>query len=397
MGGDPWTLGLWALGLVLHAAVLLHARDRRDAFHPLTTLLLGTCLAAALSRDLFNLYVLMDLSSLLALVLIASGRRERAVWAGLQYLILTEVGLTLYLFGVGIVYGRFGTLSLSALAAQGADLSDPALRVGVGLLLAGAGVKTGVFLLGLWLPQAHGQAPTEVSTLLSGIVVKVGVLVMARLGEAFPVGKALLVLGLVTGFGGFSTPCGRRTSRCSSGSTLCPNWDTWSLGSGLGRGPELSSTPLPTACSRAFFPAAGEAVERAGKRTIAELAGQLSRPVALGLVLGTWAIAGLPPLAGFAAKGALAQGAPAWAKAAFYALGIGTAASFSKLLPLVRPTGPGKPGGLPILGGGGGPRDRGHGLPAGAPHPGGVGRGDPRRGRGVHLVRCGAPGSATPA
>lgn len=352
VGGDPWTLGLWALGLVLHAAVLLHARDRRDAFHPLTTLLLGTCLAAALSRDLFNLYVLMDLSSLLALVLIASGRRERAVWAGLQYLILTEVGLTLYLFGVGIVYGRFGTLSLSALAARGADLSDPALRVGVGLLLAGAGVKTGVFLLGLWLPQAHGQAPTEVSTLLSGIVVKVGVLVMARLGEAFPVGKALLVLGLVTGFGGLLYALWEKDLKVFLGFHTVSQLGYMVLGLGLGAGTGALLYAIAHGLFKGLlFLAAGEAVERAGKRTIAELAGQLSRPVALGLVLGTWAIAGLPPLAGFAAKGALAQGAPAWAKAAFYALGIGTAASFSKLLPLVRPTGPGKPGGLPILGG----------------------------------------------
>jgi len=142
LAGDLWAVGLWALALVLHATLLIHARARRDAFHPLTTVLIGTCLAGSLSRDLFNLYVLMDLSSLLALVLIASGRRVRAVWAGLQYLVLTEVGLTLYLFGLGLVYARMGTLSVSALALQGPNLSDPALAVGVGLLLAGAAVKT---------------------------------------------------------------------------------------------------------------------------------------------------------------------------------------------------------------------------------------------------------------
>ena len=350
LAGDLWAVGLWALALVLHATLLIHARARRDAFHPLTTVLIGTCLAGSLSRDLFNLYVLMDLSSLLALVLIASGRRVKAVWAGLQYLVLTEVGLTLYLFGLGLVYARMGTLSVSALASQGPNLSDPALAVGVGLLLAGAAVKTGVFLLGLWLPQAHGQAPTEVSVLLSGIVVKIGVVALARLSEAFPVGTVLLLLGIVTGFGGLLYALWERDLKVFLGFHTVSQLGYMLMGLGLGAGTGALLYVVAHGLFKGLlFLAAGEAVERAGRREIASLAGQLSLPVAVGLGVGACAIAGLPPLAGFAAKGLLAQGAPAWAKALFYALGLGTAASFSKLIPLFRPKEGGLVGGLPVL------------------------------------------------
>ncbi len=350
VAGDTWTVGLWALGLVLHATLLVHAWAKDSAFHPLTTVLIGTCLAGALSRDLFNLYVLMDLSSLIALVLIASGRRVRAVWAGLQYLVLTEVGLTLYLFGLGLVYGRLGTLSVSALAERGPNLSDPALAVGVGLLLAGTAVKTGVFLLGLWLPQAHGQAPTEVSVLLSGIVVKIGVVTLARLAEAFPVGTVLLFLGVLTGFGGLLYALWEKDLKVFLGFHTVSQLGYMLIGLGLGAGTGALLYAVAHGLFKGLlFLAAGEAVERTGQRQIAFLTGRLSLPLAVGLGVGACAIAGLPPLAGFAAKGVLALGAPGWAKGAFFALGLGTAASFSKLVPLLRPRERGPAGGLPVL------------------------------------------------
>lgn len=350
VAGDPWTLGMWALGLTLHGAVLLHGRARKEEFHPLITLLIGTCLAGALSRDLFNLFVLMDLSSLLATILVVWERRERAVWAAFRYLVLTEVGLILYLMGLGLVYARTGTLSITALAQLGLGFSEPILAVGAGLLVAGTAVKTGVFLLGLWLPPAHDQAPTEVSAVLSGLVVKVGVVALARLSEAFPLGPILVILGALTGFGGIAYALWEKDIKIFLAHHTASQLGYMLLGLGLGM--ELGALLYAVAhglFKGLLFLAAGSGVVQTGKREIKELAGRLSWPVAVGLGVGTWAIAGLPPLAGFAAKGFLSQGAPFWAKAVFSGLGIGTAASFSKLIPLLRPIGTGPVGGLAVL------------------------------------------------
>jgi formate hydrogenlyase subunit 3/multisubunit Na+/H+ antiporter MnhD subunit len=199
--GDTVALGFWSLALVLHAAVLWEERRQKGAFHPLLTLLVGTTLALVLSQDLFNLYVCLELTSLLSFLLVGYESRPASVWASLQYLILTTVGMILYLFGVGLVYGRLGTLALSEISHL-AEGGDPALSVGAGLLLSGAAVKGGVFLFGLWLPWAHGRAPHSVSALLSGLVVKMGIVTLFRLGEAFSAGPVLVTLGILTGFGG---------------------------------------------------------------------------------------------------------------------------------------------------------------------------------------------------
>ncbi|MBC7093333.1 hypothetical protein H5T53_04945 [Candidatus Bipolaricaulota bacterium] len=360
MGGLPWgvpvagdtlALAFWALILFVHAAVLWHERHRTGAFHPLLTLLMGTCLGTVFSRDLFNLYVALELASLLSFLLAGYEGKARAVWASLQYLVLATVGMTLYLFGLGLVYGKLGTLSISEIAVRSPDLSDPALAVGVGLLLAGAAVKGGLFLFGLWLPPAHGYAPTGVSAVLSGVVVKMGAVALARLSEAFPVGPVLVALGILTGFGGLLYALWEQDIKVFLAFHTVSQLGYLLIGFGLG-GPAALGAILYAVAHGLFkgllFLAAGTGIEGMGVRSIPALAGHLSLPVVLGLGVGTWAIVGLPPLAGFAAKGALAAGVPSAAKWVLFALGVGTAASFSKLIPLLRPAG--RQGGLGGMG-----------------------------------------------
>jgi len=340
VAGDPLALGMWALALVIHGTALLHERARPGAFHPLLTLLLGTCLATVLSRDLFNLYVTLELVSLLSFLLVGYEGKSRAVWASLQYLILATVGMTLYLLGVGLVYGKLGTLSLSSIAALGPGLSAPAVAIGAGLLVAGAAIKGGVFLFGLWLPPAHGYATTGVSVVLSAVVVKMGVVVLARLSEALPVGPILVALGILTGFGGLVYALWERDLKVFLAFHTVSQLGYLLIGFGLG-GPAALGAVLYAVAHGLFkgllFIAAGQAIETTGEREIAHLADRLAWPTAVGLAVGTWAIAGLPPLAGFTAKGALAAGLLLPMKAVLVALSVGTAASFAKVIPLLRP------------------------------------------------------------
>lgn len=354
VGGDAVALGFWFLALVIHGAVLVHERSRPGAFHPLLTLLVGTCLATVLSQDLFNLYVTLELLSLLSFLLVGYEGRPRAVWASLQYLILATVGMTLYLLGVGLVYGKLGTLSLSAIAARAPDLSDPALAIGVGLLVAGAAIKGGVFLFGLWLPPAHGYAPTGVSVMLSAVVVKMGIVALVRLAAALPVGPVLVALGILSGFGGLVYALWERDLKVFLAFSTVFQLGYMLIGFGLGG--EASHGALLYAVAHGLFKgllflAAGQAIEETGEREIASLAGRLSWPCALGLAVGTWAIVGLPPLAGFTAKGALTADLAPAARAVVVALSVGTAASFAKVIPLVGP-GPKRsasPGGVAVL------------------------------------------------
>lgn len=337
--GDTVALGFWSLALVLHAAVLWEERRQKGAFHPLLTLLVGTTLALVLSQDLFNLYVCLELTSLLSFLLVGYESRPASVWASLQYLILTTVGMILYLFGVGLVYGRLGTLALSEISHL-AEGGDPALSVGAGLLLSGAAVKGGVFLFGLWLPWAHGRAPHSVSALLSGLVVKMGIVTLFRLGEAFSAGPVLVTLGILTGFGGLVYALWEQDLKYFLAYHTTSQLGYMLIGFGLfGAWGGLLYALAHGLFKALLFLSAGKAIAQAGSRRIRDLGGRLGWGPALGLAVGTWAIAGLPPLAGFTAKGVLGATLPAWGKWLLFALGVGTVASFAKLVPLLRPGG----------------------------------------------------------
>lgn len=347
VGGEPWGISLagdtlavafWALAPLVHAAAGWHERHRSATFHGLVTLLVGTGLAAALSRDLFNLFVLLDLGSLLAVVLVAYEGRTRAVWASLRYLLLSALGMVLYLLGVGLVYGALGTLSLAQIAELRPSLAHPPLALGVSLLAMGMAVKAGVVLFGLWLPPAHGQAPTGVSVLLSSLAVKSAVIALARLGEAFPVGPLLASLGVLTAVGGLLYALGEPDLKVFLAFSTVSQLGYLLLGTGLGgTGVGVTLFLVGHGLSKALlFLVAGKAVEERGERSFDRLAGTLSWGTALGLAVGSWSIVGLPPLGGFVGKGALAAELPRWAGALLQVLSVGTAAAFARVLPLLR-------------------------------------------------------------
>lgn len=337
LAGDSVALGLWALALVLQTAILWSEWGREGPFHALVTMLVGTSLALVLSRDLFNLYVCLELTSLLSFLLVGYHARPEGVWASLQYLILTTCGMILYLFGLGLVYARTGTLALSQLPAFDAD---PVLAMGTALLLSGAAVKGGVFLLGLWLPRAHGRAPHSISALLSGLVVKMGIVALYRIATALEAGPALAGLGLLTGLGGLAYALWETDIKYFLAFSTVSQLGYVLIGFGLGSPLGALLYAVGHGLFKALlFLSAGRAIEEAGTRKLAGLAGGLSRATAVGLAVGAWAIVGLPPLPGYLAKEAVGHGLPAWGKGALLAMGVGTAAAFAKLLPLLRPAG----------------------------------------------------------
>ncbi len=339
--GDTLALAFWSFIPLVHAAVWWSERRRPSAFHGLVTLLVGTCMATVLSRDLFNMYVAMELGSLLSFLLIGYDARSRAVWASLQYLILATVGMILYLFGVGLVYGTLGTLSLSRIAELSPDFSQPTLAVGIGLLVAGTAVKAGVFLVGLWLPAAYGEAPAGVATLLAGLVGKMGIVVLARLSEALPVGMVVAALGLFTALGGLLYAIWERDLKMFLAYQVVAHIGYMLIAFGLG-GPAFLGGILYAVAHCLFkgllFQSAGQAVEAVGERDIGALAGKLPRPAAWGLAFGTGAIVGLPPLAGFVGKEYIGAVAPPPFSWLAVLLAVGAAAAFVKLVPLFRAT-----------------------------------------------------------
>jgi len=149
-----------------------------DLFWPLVFFLWSALNALFLSADVFNVYVTLELLTLASVGFIALSGTPQALAAALRYLVLGLLASLLYLMGVALLYGTYGTLDMGTIA----DQLTPNLPTwtAAGLLLAGLIIKTALFPLHFWLPPAHGAAPAPASALLSALVVKASFYLVLR-------------------------------------------------------------------------------------------------------------------------------------------------------------------------------------------------------------------------
>ncbi|MBV8797192.1 MAG: NADH-quinone oxidoreductase subunit J [Hyphomicrobiales bacterium] len=284
------------------------------------TLLQG--LQAALSLlflggDLFNLYVGLELLTFAAVPLVALDGRAETVAAALRYLLFALFGSVLYLLGVALIYGAYGTLDIALLASR--IRAEPAVWLAAGLMTAGLLAKTALFPLHLWLPPAHANAPAAASAVLSGLVVKGSFFLVVRLWFDVLAPLPTLIPGAVLAALGsaailFGSALALRQERLKllvAYSTVAQIGYLF-LMFPLAGGPwaaDAFAGGIMQALSHAFakaamFLSAGLIAESLGHDKIAGLGGAgRAMPVTfLALGLGGLSLMGLPPSGGFAAK-----------------------------------------------------------------------------------------------
>lgn len=160
--------------------------DRRNWFYAVWTLTIVGLLGITITGDAFNVYVLLEISSLTIYTLIAMGKSQdrRALTASLKYLILGSVGASFILLGIGYLLMITGTLNMADMGESLRALENPTqnrtLLVAVAFLLVGLSLKMALFPLHMWLPNAYTYAPSAVSALLSATATKVGVYMAFR-------------------------------------------------------------------------------------------------------------------------------------------------------------------------------------------------------------------------
>ncbi|GIV68939.1 complex I subunit 5 family protein [Caldilinea sp.] len=195
LGIDLAADGLSALMLMLTAvvgaAVALYAygyfnfpghneetKQRYASFWPLWLFLWSALNALFLSRDVFNLYVTLELVSFAAVALTALAGKPDVLRAAMRYLLVSLAGSLFYLMGVAFLYGEFGVLDIDQL--KKGVTTAPSLAAAAGLMTVGLMMKTALFPLHFWLPPAHANAIAPVSALLSGLVVKGSFYILLR-------------------------------------------------------------------------------------------------------------------------------------------------------------------------------------------------------------------------
>ncbi|HMN35026.1 MAG TPA: monovalent cation/H+ antiporter subunit D [Chiayiivirga sp.] len=171
---------------LLGAACLLHASsgwDRRAPhFHALFQLQLMGLNGAFLTGDLFNLFVFFEILLAASYGLLLSGARGGRIRTGFHYVVFNVAASTLFLIGLGMMYGLLGTLNMAELAAGVATVAPQdrfLLQAAAGLLLVVFCAKGAVLPLYLWLPATYGRAQPAVAALLV-IMTKVGAYAVLR-------------------------------------------------------------------------------------------------------------------------------------------------------------------------------------------------------------------------
>ena len=311
---------------VLALAVMSYAVatgvDRKGwHFHPLFQFQLLGLNGAFLTGDLFNLFVFFEVLLIASYGLLLHGQGATRLKAGVQYVVINLVGSTLFLVGVGLLYGVTGTLNMADMAVRiaAAPPDDQ------GLIAAGALVLTVVFALKaalvplhFWLPGAYAATTATVAALFA-IMTKVGAYALIRtgtliLGEdagplAWLAADWMLPAAIVTTIVGFVGLFAARTLR---------DMAAWSVLGSMGvllsavavfrveaMGPALYYTLHSTLAGAALFLVVDLIAKRRGTHgdalTVAprfcqtELLGGLFFLSAIGVV-------GLPPLSGFIGK-----------------------------------------------------------------------------------------------
>ncbi len=305
--------------------------DAGGFYTPFLLFILGMA-GVVVVDDFFFFFVpweFMALSSYL-LVIYHKDKAENLA-AGFKYFFITHAGTLALFFGVALLANSGGgSFGFSDMAAAMPDLlaANPALaHFALLLILLGFLVKAGGFPFGMWwLPEAHPAAPSPVSALLSGVMIKLGLYGILRVFFGIlPVGPWSLYWGLViAAFGTLSLFFGTMAALVQHDSKRLLAFHSIGqvgymlLGFGIGLGLAVSDPTLAAvgligglfhlinhACFKGLlFLNAGTFEVATGERDLNELGGlnRLLPITAACTVVASLSIAGLPPFNGFSSK-----------------------------------------------------------------------------------------------
>lgn len=321
--------------LILFSAVALYSVTYfKKEVKALILLLLvhAGLLGTFISRDLFNFYIFMEIASVSSFALVGFSGEKRAIRAAYKYLMLSLLASYFFVFSIGIIYLKTGYLNLE-LISQVSPSTE--IRAAVALALASLLLKAGIFPLHLWLPDAHANAPSPVSALFSGAVVKAPAYGMLLLSLYLPLPESLRNALLVLAFSSMFFGVGAMLVEGDVKRFLA-----YSTVSQMGYVLLGIATLNPLgAIYYAFahmlfkgglFLSAGAMVDKAKARELDKLSYRGDILLMVSTIMLSLAIGGIWPFVGSPAKAALLKGLP-YGRELFYLAGMGTLASFTKL------------------------------------------------------------------
>src|SRR5208282_1770967 len=321
-----------ALVLLYSSGYLRHTGEGRFSsprwFYALCFLFLFTMVSVCLSANLGLLWIMMEGTTLASALLVGFYNTEGAVEAGWKYLMVCTVGIAFALFGTIVLYlaaVKAGMNPASALdwvslmnAAPRIALDPHLVKLASVFVIVGYGTKIGFVPMHSWLPDAHAEAPTPISALLSAVllncamyaVMRYDAIVSHATGPAFSHTLLLIFGGMSMVVAGLLILVQRNLKRLLAYSSV-EHMGIIAIGLGLGGPLGLFGAMLHTfnhsvAKSLLFF-SAGNVRHNFGTLRMESITG-MSRSLpqtSAALVVGGLAIVGLPPFSLFISEFAI--------------------------------------------------------------------------------------------
>lgn len=309
--------GLYAIGYIRHdVATGQLTPQKHKIFYGFFNFFVFTMLLAVTSNNIVMMWVAIEATTLGSAFLVGLYGKRSSLEAAWKYVIICTVGVAFGLYGTVLTYANGaavlgesqGAILWTNLSA-GAHLLDPTLaKIAFVFVLIGFGTKAGLFPMHAWLPDAHSEAPSPVSALLSGVLLKCALFVIIRyhiitmqaVGPEFSQ-SLLITLGIlsvaVSAFLVYVQHDLKRKLAYHSVEHLGLIVLGLGIGGPLGVGAALLHAINHSFCKALLFCGSGNVLIKYGTRDLHSIKGLLRIAPVSGLMLmaGALALAGFPP------------------------------------------------------------------------------------------------------
>lgn len=317
---------VWILAGFYSFEYMKHEKEEKRYFG-FYMIVFGVLLALDFAGNMVTYYLFYELMTLLSLPLVLHSKTKEAIMGGLKYLFYSLCGAYMVLLGIYFLSKYTETLNFipGGTLQQGlTGANEKTLLIVVFFMIIGFGVKAGMFPMHAWLPAAHPVAPAPASAVLSGLIVKAGVLGIIRTiyyltGDSFIRGTwvqtAWLSLTLLTIFMGSMLAYREKIMKKRLAYSTVSQVSYILFGLALLE-PEAMTGALLHVVFHAFiksalFLAAGAIIYQTGRTKVEEMSG-IGKEMPITIWCYTFAslsLIGIPPASGFISKWHLALGA----------------------------------------------------------------------------------------
>ncbi|MBU8910873.1 MAG: monovalent cation/H+ antiporter subunit D family protein [Desulfobacterales bacterium] len=300
--------------------------DRAGSFYTIYLLFVTGLLGVTATGDLFNLYVLIEITSLTSYAMVALGDRDRGPLASLNYVFIGVIGASFYLLGVGYLYLKTGSLNMVDVAniLSGIHGSSTVLVAFI-LCMIGIWIKMALFPMHVWLPNAYSYSPIAFARVVAPLMTKVMVYVMIRLMitvfgfdyifESLSLADAVVWLATIAILAGAVMALSQKNLKkmltyiivCEIGYMVGGAW----MGNQLGMTGAILHILNDALMTFALFLVVGNMVYKLKTVDLVDLKGLFGKMpwTMAGFVLAALSIIGVPPTCGFFSKWYLILGA----------------------------------------------------------------------------------------